>query len=178
MRYLLRFFQPVWIAFVLISFTCLYADKPPSEYSRFQDKLTRENNPVGKVKILIKMSDIDLQSAAQWIKKEAFSEADKHLKQYSGVITHALETLKTSHRNAQKDPSGFKEFELSLRRQLRILADLKSHYSFDRVDDISQVIATAESAQQEMFKEIFGEENTGRDKERKKHSDSGKDFDP
>ena len=174
MRYFSRFFLPVWFSFVLISSTCLCDDKLASEYSKLQDRLTRENNPVGKVNILIKMSNINLQSAAQWIKKEEFNEASLHLKKYSGVINQALETLKASHRNAQKNPSGFREFEISLRKQLRILADLKSHYSFDRTDDINQVIATAESAQEAMFVEIFGEENTGRGKEKKKHAHSGK----
>jgi len=131
-----------------------------------QERLNRETSAVGKVKALIKISDIHLRSAGQAVKKGDLGAADRNLELYKESVNHALETLKSSRRNAQKNPAGFKEFEISLRKQLRVLDDLRSHYSFDRVQTIDAAIAAAKAAQDAMFAEIFGPENTGRRREK------------
>jgi len=131
-----------------------------------QEKLNRETSAVGKVKALIKISDIHQRSAGQAVKKGDLAAADRNLELYKESVNHALETLKSSRRNAQKNPAGFKEFEISLRKQLRVLDDLRSHYSFDQVQTIDAAIAAAKAAQDAMFAEIFGPENTGPRKEK------------
>ena len=131
-----------------------------------QEKLNRETSVVGKVKALIKISDIHLRSASQDVKKSSFGAADRNLELYKESVEKALKTLQSSRRNAQKNPAGFKEFEISLRKQLRVLDDLRSHYSFDQLQTIDAAIAAAKAAQDAMFAEIFGPENTGRRKEK------------
>lgn len=126
-----------------------------------QEKLNRETSVVGKVKALIKISDIHLRSASQDVKKVSLAAADRNLELYKGSVEKALEMLKTSRRNAQKNPAGFREFEISLRKQLRLLDDLRSYYSFDQVQTIDAAISVAKTAQEAMFAEIFGPENTG-----------------
>ena len=131
-----------------------------------QEKLNRETSALGKVKTLIKISDIHLSSASQDVKKSSLAAADRNLELYKESVEKALKTLQSSRRNAQKNPAGFKEFEISLRKQLRLLDDLRSHYSFDQVQTIDATIAAAKVAQDAMFAEIFGPENTGRRKEK------------
>jgi len=149
--------------------TCRLAfgdDSLKKELVEQQEKLNRETTPIGKVKALIKISDIHLRSASQSSKKNDLAEADRNLELYKKSVKDALETLKLSRRNAQKNPAGFKEFEISLRKQLRVLEDLKSHYSFDQTQTIESAIAAAKEAQKAMFAEIFGPENTGRRREK------------
>jgi hypothetical protein len=131
-----------------------------------QEKLNRETSPVGKAKALIKISDLHLQLAADAVKTD-FGKADHLLVQYTESVNQALAVLKSSGRNAQKNPAGFKQFEISLRKQLRLLDDLKSHYPYDQVETIDRAIQAAKSAQEEMFAQIFGVENTSprKDKE-------------
>jgi len=131
-----------------------------------QERLNRETSPVGKVKALIKIADIHLRAAGQAIKKGDLAAADRNLELYKESVEKALEILKSSRRNAQKNPAGFKEFEISLRKQLRVLDDLRSHYSFEQEQTIDAAIAAAKAAQDAMFAEIFGPENTGRRKEK------------
>jgi len=131
-----------------------------------QEKLNRETSTVGKVRALIKISDIHLSSASQDVKKSSLAAADRNLELYKESVEKALKTLLSSHRNAQKNPAGFKEFEISLRKQLRLLDDLRSHYSFDQVQTIDATIAAAKAAQDAMFAEIFGPENTGQRREK------------
>src|SRR5262249_36486498 len=141
-------------------------DQSLGEYQKQQNKLSRETSVVGKAKVLIKMSDLDLSEASHRVKKGDLVEADRFLKRYTDVITQTSQTLKASNRNAQKNPAGFKDFEIALRKQLRKLADLKLSYSFDQQETINQAITTAESAKEEMFQAIFGAENAGRRKDR------------
>ena len=131
-----------------------------------QEKLSRETSAVGKVKARIKIADIHLRSASQDVKKSGFGAADRSLELYKESVEEALKTLQSSRRNAQKNPAGFKEFEISLRKQLRVLDDLRSHYSFDQVQTIDAAIAAAKAAQDAMLAQIFGPENTGRRKEK------------
>ena len=149
---------------LLITVSYPSENKPEREYQKQLEKLQRETSPVAKAKIWIKMSEIDLEEAAQRIKEGELDDANKYLTRYIDVIRQANETLKNSQRNAQKNPAGFKEFEISLRKQLRKLADLKLSYPFDQREKIDQAIAGAESAQGDMLQAIFGPENTRRRK--------------
>jgi len=158
----------------LFAFSTVIADQAADEYQKQEEKLSRETSPIGKVKVLIKMSDLDIGKIGHWVKKGNLVEADRFLNRYREVIKQISEILKASNRNAQKNPAGFKEFEIALRRQLRKLADLKPSYSFDQQEAISQAIATAESAKEEMFQAIFGPENAGRRRDRSEGTEKSK----
>jgi hypothetical protein len=156
------------LVLILTASLCILGDENlKQEFLRQNQKLNRETSPVGKVKVLIRIASLHLQSVSHALKSDDFLQADRSLVQYKETIGQALETLKTSGRNAQKNPAGFKEFEISLRKQLRLLDDLKSRYSFDEIETIDRAIQTAKSAQEEMFEQIFGAENTGRRSEKK-----------
>ena len=66
-----------------------------------QEKLSRETSAIGKVKALIKISDIYLRSAGQDVKKNSFGAADRNLELYKESVEKALKTLQSSRRNAQ-----------------------------------------------------------------------------
>lgn len=149
-------------------------DRTSDEYQRLQDKLSRETSFVGKVKISVKIADLDLNEASHWIKKGDLLEGNRFLKRYTEVIAQTSQTLKGSKRDAQKNPAGFKDFEIALRKHLRKLADLKLSYSFDQQEVINQAITTAESAKEQMFQAIFGLENTGRKKDRNSKTEKDK----
>jgi len=135
-----------------------------------EEKLNRETNVVGKVKALIRIADIHLRSANEEASNGDFAASDRKLELYKGSIEKSLELLKSSRRNAQKNPAGFREFEISLRKQLRVLEDLRSNYSYDQVQTIDAVSAAAKSAQDAMLAEIFGPENAGRRRDGEKDS--------
>jgi hypothetical protein len=136
-------------------------DRNSSEYQKQQERLSRETSPIGKVKILVKMSELDIGEVSHWIKKGNLPEADRFLNRYVSVIRQASEILKSSNRNAQKNPAGFKDFEISLRKQLRKLLDLKPSYPFDQQKPVNEAITAVESVKEEMLRAIFGSENTG-----------------
>jgi hypothetical protein len=163
---------------LLFAICCTSEDRNSTEYQKQQDKLSRETSPVGKVKILVKMSELDIGEVSHWVKKGNLPEANRFLSQYVAVIRQANETLKSSNRNAQKNPAGFKDFEISLRRQLRKLLDLKPGYPFDQQQPVNEAIAAVESVKEEMLRAIFGSENTGHRKGDNRKPTEPKEEDP
>jgi len=155
-----------FVVLALFAQSAFSEDSLKKDLVRQQEKLSRQTRSVGKVKTLIKISAIHLRAASQEVKKSDLSGADRNLEHYSDTVEQALEILKSSDRDAQKNPAGFKEFEISLRKQLRVLDDLRSHYSFDQAKGIDAAIAVAKGAQDAMFAELFGPENTGKRREK------------
>ena len=144
---------------LVLALPCWAGDDNQKEYQRQQDKLKLTSNPVGKVKVLIKMSRIDLNGAASQAKNGDLQSADAFLTRYSEVVLQAQEILKNSGRNAQKNPAGYRELEISLSDQLRKLNDLKDSYPYDQQEKLTKAIQAAKTVQEEMLLAIFGPEN-------------------
>ena len=157
----------VFLSFSLAAMQCAASDLK-ADYLKLQEKVNRESNPVGKTKALIKMSEIDLREARSEALAKNIAEADKYLTRYAGVVRQASEVLKLSNRNAQKNPAGFKDFEIALSLQLRKLNDLKEYYSYDQQQTIEKAIEVAREAHQEMINAIFGPESSRKPEERKR----------
>jgi hypothetical protein len=158
------FFQILTLAW----FVCvLHAGEETSDknYLKLEQKLKTTTDPIGKAKILIQMADVQLQGATHHAKKSNFTEADQSLSRYRSIIHETQEILISSGKNAQKNPTGFKDFEIALRRQLRALEDLRSNYPYELAQGLNGTIEEAKAAQESMLVQIFGEGNFGKRKE-------------
>lgn len=148
----------------LLVFTPLLGDtKLEEKYIKHQKKLTKQGNPIKKVKILIKMSGVNLKLVSRVVKKGKFSEANTILNRYVKDVKQARQILSKSGRNAQKKAAGFKHLEISLRKQLRELNDIKTHYSFDEQGSVDKTIKYVEDVKQEIMTTIFGADNIVRE---------------
>ena len=153
----------VWLAILSLTAPVLALDsKLARKYQNQQGKLRRHGNSVKKVKILIKMSAIDLEIVSRRVRKGLYVEADRILGRYVATVSRAEQVLKDSKRDPQRKSGGFKHLEISLRKQLRQLADLRDLYPFDRQETIDRIIACAEAVKQRMIAALFGPDNTGR----------------
>ena len=159
-----------WVRSLLACLTILSLASPvlardtklDRQYQGQQAKLRRQGNTVKKVKILIKMSAIDLEIVSRRVRRGLYSDADRILERYAGAVGRAERVLKDSQRDPQRKPGGFKHLEISLRKQLRQLADLSDLYPFDRKQVIERTIACAEAVKRRMIAALFGPDNTGR----------------
>lgn len=143
------------------------AETSDKNYLKLEQKLKTTTDPIGKAKTLIQMADFQLQGTAHHAKKSNFAEADLSLSRYRSIIHETQEVLLSSGKNAQKNPTGFKDFEIALRRQLRALDDLRSIYPYEQAKNLNETIEEAKAAQESMLVQIFGEGNFGKRKETK-----------
>ncbi len=154
---------PVCLAILSLAVPALALDnKLERKYQGQQGKLRRQGNSVKRVKILIRMSAIDLEMVSRRVRRGLLSEADRILERYSATVSRAEQVLEDSKRDPQRKPAGFKHLEISLRKQLRQLADLRALYPFDRQQAIDRTIACAEAVKQRMIGALFGPHISGR----------------
>jgi hypothetical protein len=161
---LVLFFQILTLA----CFVCvLHSAEEISDknYLKLEQKLKTTTDPIGKAKTLIPMADFQLKGAAHQAKKSNFTEADQSLSRYRAIIHQTQEILISSGKNAQKNPTGFKDFEIALRRQLRTLDDMRLAYPYEQAQKLNETIEDAKAAQESMLVKIFGEGNFGTRKE-------------
>jgi hypothetical protein len=62
-------------------------------------------------------------------------------------------------RDAHKKPKGFKDLEIALRRQIRLLEDLARSVAFDNRDPVERARQEASDIREDMLKALFGEQN-------------------
>ena len=115
------------------------------KYQNQQGKLRRQGNSVKKVKILIKMSAIDLEIVSRRVRTGLYAEADRILERYAAAVSQAEQVLKDSKRDPQRKPGGFKHLEIFPAKATTQLADLRDLYPFDRQQAIDRTIACAEA---------------------------------
>jgi hypothetical protein len=65
------------------------------------------------------------------------------LDEYTASLQSALETMSNSDRNAERQPAGFKELEMSVRKQLRQLEDLNRSLAFEQRAPVEGALKSA-----------------------------------
>ena len=86
----------------------------------------------------------------------------KRAGRYLDFTPAKLLELKTG-RDAHRKPKGFKELEISLRRQIRILDDIGRGLTYDQREPVDKAKQQASDIRDDLLKALFGDPNaTGR----------------
>src|SRR5262245_28020402 len=134
-------------------------DKRLERLQKERDKLTRLTDPVGRAKTGIAVSEILLSLASDAIKSGEREMLGKRLNEYVDTIRDAHQTMMKTGRDAHRKPKGFKDLEIALRRQIRMLDDLSHSVSFDQRDPVDKAKEEASDIREELLKALFGEQN-------------------
>jgi len=96
-------------------------------------RVEKEQDPVKKSKMESRLARIKLQQAIRTYKQGNAEEGAQLVGVYLARIKDSWQTLKDSGRNAAHASGGFKELDIALREDARLLDDLKRRISyFDR----------------------------------------------
>ena len=134
-------------------------DKRLERLQKERDKLNRLTDPVDRTKTGIAISELLLSLASEAIKTGEPEVLDKRLNEYIDTIRDAHQTMMKTGRDAHRKPKGFKDLEIALRRQIRMLDDLAHSVSFDQRDPVDKAKAQASDLREELLKALFGEQN-------------------
>lgn len=119
-----------------------------------QTLLQQSKEPVERTRIYVQLSDILIRQ----FHSSTGSGTDRTpdwLEQYEGAILSARETIMNSGRNAQRDPEGFKELEIALRRHIRWLNDWRIGLRDQERLEIDDTIETATTIRGQMLALLF-----------------------
>src|SRR5215471_17732020 len=135
----------VSVVLIMIATSCafrtaalLQPDKRMLDLQRERDKLKRATDPIDYSKTDIKISEILLSLTSDAAKNGDLETMQQRLTEYTSTIQDAHETLMKTGRDARKKPHGFKDLEISLRRQINQLKDIGGALTVDEREPVDK----------------------------------------
>ncbi len=134
-------------------------DKRLERLERERNKLKSATDPVDRAKTDINIAEILLSLASDAVRTGEPEVLEKRLSEYRDTIQDAHQTMVKTGRDAHRKPKGFKDLEIALRRQIRMLDDIGKSVSFDQRDPVDRAKKEASDIRDDLLKALFGEQN-------------------
>ena len=129
---------------------------PPSETeAQLLARLEKEQDPVKKSKEEARLARIKLQQAIQAYEQGNTEQGALLVSAYLGRIKDSWQMLRSSGRNAARSPQGFKELDIELREDARLLEDVKRRISYFERDPIDKAEKEVEQERTEVIQALF-----------------------
>jgi hypothetical protein len=147
------------IAFLLIGVPAFLAgasSAPPSETeAQLLARMQKEHDPVRKSKEETRLARIKLRQAIQAYEQGNTEQGAQLVSDYLGRIKDSWQMLRSSGRDAARVPQGFKELDIELREDERLLDDLKRRVSYFQRDPIEKAAKEVEQVRAEVLQALF-----------------------
>jgi hypothetical protein len=122
-------------------------------------RIQREHDPVKKSKYEMQLGRLKLQQAM-----EAYSKTDQErgaplLAAFLEAMKQAWETLEKSGREAVKKPQGFRELDIGLREDERLLEDLKQRTPYLDRAPVEKIAAEVVKLHEQVLRALFPSTN-------------------
>ena len=134
-------------------------DKRLERLDREREKLKHTTDAVDRAKIDIDISEILLSLVSDAVRSGEPEALGKRLGEYVDTIEDAHQGLMKTGRDAHRKPKGFKELEISLRRQIRILDDMGRGLTYDQREPVDKAKQEASNIRDDLLKALFGDQN-------------------
>ncbi|MGH9378488.1 MAG: hypothetical protein ACRD18_12670 [Terriglobia bacterium] len=126
-------------------------DNEPDLTARIQ----RENNPVKRAKLEIRMGKLLLDQAAAAYDHHQIPQGQKLLSSFTGEMQDAWKLLESSGRNAAKKPDGFMQLEIALRENARALNGLRERVFYLYRGPIDKTLKTLNQVHSRVLVQLF-----------------------
>lgn len=124
-----------------------------------RNRLQRENDPVDRTRTHIRISDVLLALVSHAVQENNTDLMQTRVGEYVETIQEAHEIMTRSGRDAHRSPGGFKDLEISLRRQTRQLQDIGGALTFDQRQPVERAREEAADIRDDLLRALFGEQN-------------------
>jgi predicted nucleic acid-binding Zn-ribbon protein len=147
------------IAFLLLGGAVFLAGASPALASETEEqllaRLQKEQNPVKKSKEATRLAGIKLDQAVHAYEQGNVEQGEQLVSSFLGRIKDSWQLLKSSGRNAARDPRGFRELDIELREDARRLEDLKHRVSYFDRDPLEKAEKEIEKVRAEVLQALF-----------------------
>ncbi len=134
----------------------LLARQPDTEEDLLS-RIERERNPVKKAKYEIRLGRVKLFEAIDAYGKGDLERCQALLADYLNRMKSSWETLQSSGRQAVKQPQGFKELDIALREDARLLEDLAHRVPYAERGPVEKTVQEVERMRSEVLRALFPE---------------------
>jgi hypothetical protein len=114
--------------------------------------LARSTNPVERTKINIKISDLLIVLLTDAARAGDDKMVEQNLTDYTNTIQDARLTMVKTGKDAHKHPAGFKELEISLRKQQSKLTDAGRLMEYEQREAVDKVRKLASDISDQLVK--------------------------
>ena len=115
----------------------------------------RERDPVRRAKLLAKLSVGEFSEFRRQAEAANYSEAQRILEGYRDEVLSTEKALAASRINAERNPAGFKELQISLRHGLRQLGETMVTLTPDEREPFEEIRKELERADKELIHQLF-----------------------
>ncbi len=122
---------------------------------KLEQEIRDEHNPVKKAKCQTALARLKLKEGVRAYNKKNFELGEKLLAEYVDVSGDAWKVLKNSGRNAVKSPAGFKDLEIALRENDRLLKDLAHRVPYTESKAIEEAEKRSMAIHDEVVDALF-----------------------
>jgi hypothetical protein len=134
-------------------------DKRLERLEKDREKLKHTTDAIDRTMIDIDVSEILLSLVSDAVKTGEPEVVGRRLNEYVETIQDAHQAMMKTGRDAHRKPKGFKDLEISLRRQIRILDDIGRGLSYDQREPVDKAKQQASEIRDDLLKALFGEQN-------------------
>lgn len=121
-------------------------------------RLERERNPVKRAKFEIRLGRLKLLQAIEAYDQRDREQGQQLLSAYLERMKSAWATLEGSGRQAYRRPQGFKELDIALRQDGRLLEDLAHRVPFHDRSPVEKAAQEVEELRSRVLKALFPSE--------------------
>jgi hypothetical protein len=163
----MRIQQLLFILLVVVLSSCAVrtaslqgqVDKRLERLDRERARLKFVIDPVDRTKSDIAISEILLSLASDAVRSGEPEVLEKRLAEYVDTIQDAHQAMMKTGRDAHRKPKGFKDLEIALRHQIRMLDDIGKSLTFDQRTPVDRAKQEASDIRDDLLKALFGEQN-------------------
>lgn len=128
--------------------------------------IQHEQNAVKKAKYEIRLGRVKLLQAIDAYGKGDLEKGQQLLVDYLGRIKDSWQLLQSSERQAVRHPQGFKELDIELREDARMLEDLKHRVSYLDREPVEKAAQEVERIRAEVLRALFPAERPAANRNR------------
>jgi hypothetical protein len=128
---------------------------PPESEAQLLARLQIEHDPVKKSKVETRLARIKLREAIRAYEQGNTEQGEQLLSAYLNRIKDSWQILKSSGRNAAHAPGGFKELDIELREDARLLGDLERRISYFERGPVEKAEKEVEQERAEVLHALF-----------------------
>lgn len=122
---------------------------------QLEQTIERQQNPVKKSKCQAYLARLVLNQGVQAYDQRHFDRGSKLLGDYLVAVRRAWDILKSSGRNAVKHPEGFKELDIALRENGRLLNDLAQRVPYFQGEAVRNAEKQSAAIHEEVLDALF-----------------------
>jgi len=143
------------VALAIVTAPCFLGARHQETEQELLARIEHENNAAKKARLQAELATLKLDQAAEAFDHDQYDSGKSLLQQYMGWIRKAWDALEQSGRDATRKPQGFKYLDITLRENVRALADLAERTPYDARAPIEAIAKSADAVHSQVIAALF-----------------------